>query len=445
MGPGARKKQVQKFNRTYGLALGAWILVGCASATNTGFVPAFNSQEGQLLTTPVALVNATEDQLQADVSNQNRLLTYAAQVAGNLDIYLQSAEPGKEPKRLTEHSTDDTSPVFTADSKKIVWVSKRADVKGDIWIMNTDGGGQRKLTSRQSADSTPVCHPDGNQIYFTSRPKNKRQPGIYKIDLEGGVVTEVIEHGWDPTISQDGQYIAFVSLEPGENIPKLYLHSLKTQTTHPITQSLYPEGLPTFVSRPDGREDLIFVRFVDDINQDGSIDANDTPSLWSLPFNDRTRSSGPPVTPKPLTPVIDGEIFVRPGDAWLVYTASGVGDLDIFALPFDGMLAPETKGEVLLQAARTEPQPALRRFMLRHIIATHPHLSVQAHQLLAREYVHIGSMELAIDILKRARDLTQNEMQGWIITLDIAALELQKTGQREFTANRRTQRGSPQN
>ncbi len=417
---------MQRFSKQYLFGFFALCLGGCSTSLTTQFAPAFSQKDGQFLTTPVPLVNATEDQLQPSVSQTNNQLAYAAQVAGNLDIYLQSSEPGTEPLRLTQHSTDDTSPVFTYDSKQIVWVSKRADVKGDIWIMDADGKNQRKLTSRDTADSTPVCHPNGHHIYFTSRSKTKREPGIRTIDLKSGIEEDLIDHGWDPTISRDGRYMAYVSVEPGEKIPRLYLRDLVEKRAHPITQSMYPEGLPAFITRPDGREELIFVRFVDDINGDGAIDANDTPSLWSIPFKEEVKRRGPPLSPKPLTPVMDGEIFVRPGDAWLVYTASGIGDLDIFALPFDGMLAPDINAGALLQAATTEPQPALRRFMLRHIIATHPELSVKAYRILAKEYSHIGSVDLAIDILNRARGLSQNEIEGWILTIDIAQLQLQK-------------------
>lgn len=370
------------------------------------------------------MVTATEDQLQPSISKNNHQLVYAARVAGNLDIYLKSAAKGDAAERLTEHSTDDTSPVFSPDAQSIIWVSKRADVKGDLWVMNLNGGGQRKLTSRATADSSPAFHPDGQHVFFTSKLKQKRRPGIQKLNLDTMTSEVIVERGWDPTISRDGTAMVYVTVEPGEAIPRLYQRHLKTGATRAMTQTVYAEGLPTFVSRPNGVEELIFVRFVDDINGDGNIDANDTPSLWSIPYHPNVQAAGPPPSARPLTPVLDGEIFVRPGDAWLVYTAAGLGDLDIFALPFDGMLSPELDPKMLLSAAATEPQPALRRFMLRHIIATAPSLSAQAYTLLANEYVHVGSTGLAIAILKKARELNQDKLDAWLLTLDISELEL---------------------
>ncbi|MBT6435038.1 MAG: tetratricopeptide repeat protein, partial [Deltaproteobacteria bacterium] len=410
--------------KVYSLALLTSCFAGCSSTTASTFAPAFDKKSSSYLTQPVPMVTATEDQLQPSISKSNHQLVYAARVAGNLDIYLKSASQADAASRLTEHSTDDTSPVFSPDAQSIIWVSKRADVKGDLWIMNRKGGAQRKLTTRDTADSSPVFHPDGEHVFFTSKSKRARRPGIRKLNLSSMHSELVEKNGWDPTISADGSTMVYVAMEPGEGLPRLYQRNLETGSTRPMTQTVYAEGLPTFVMRPTGVEELVFVRFVDDINGDGSIDANDTPSLWSIPYHREPQSAGPPPPARPLTPVMDGEIFVRPGDAWLVYTAAGIGDLDIFALPFDGMLSPQLDPKMLLSAATTEPQPALRRFMLRHIIATAPELSAQAYTLLAAEYVHVGSTALAIRILNKARELNNDKVGAWLLTLDIKELEL---------------------
>lgn len=370
------------------------------------------------------MVTATEDQLQPSISKNNHHLVYAARVAGNLDIYLKSASEAAAAERLTEHSTDDTSPVFSPDGQSIVWVSKRADVKGDLWIMNRSGGKQRQLTTRSTADSAPTFHPDGEHVFFTSKQKRSRRPGIQKINLNTLQSEEVVERGWDPTLSADGTTMVYVTVPDGETLPRLFQRNLIMGVSRPITQTIYPEGLPAFITRPTGEEELIFVRFVDDMNGDGDVDANDTPSLWSMPYHPEAQGVGVPPPARPLTPVLDGEIFVRPGDAWLVYTASGLGDLDIFALPFDGMLSPEIDPEALLAAATTEPQPALRRFMLRHIIATAPKLSDQAYTLLANEYFYAGSTTFAINILKKAMAFTQDDTNRWLLKLDIQEFEL---------------------
>ena len=145
--------------KAYGLALIASILAGCSSAAVPSFAPSFDKKNASYLTQPVAMVTATEDQLQPSISKNNHHLVYAARVAGNLDIYLKSASEAAAAERLTEHSTDDTSPVFSPDGQSIVWVSKRADVKGDLWIMNRSGGKQRQLTTRSTADSNAMGSP----------------------------------------------------------------------------------------------------------------------------------------------------------------------------------------------------------------------------------------------------------------------------------------------
>ena len=41
--------------------------------------------------------------------------------------------------------------------------------KGDIYVVGTQGGRARQVTSNPAYDSDPVWTPDGKQLYFTAR------------------------------------------------------------------------------------------------------------------------------------------------------------------------------------------------------------------------------------------------------------------------------------
>jgi Tol biopolymer transport system component len=58
---------------------------------------------------------------------------------------------------------------FSKDGKKLVYVSTRADKKGEIWVMNPDGGRKTRLMERsETYDYFPCWSPDGKYIAFNS-------------------------------------------------------------------------------------------------------------------------------------------------------------------------------------------------------------------------------------------------------------------------------------
>ena len=64
---------------------------------------------------------------------------------------------------------DDAMPDFSPDGRRIVFTSNR-DRQGEIYVMNRNGSGQRRLTTRPGDDFLPRFSPDGTQIAFVSLP-----------------------------------------------------------------------------------------------------------------------------------------------------------------------------------------------------------------------------------------------------------------------------------
>jgi Tol biopolymer transport system component len=64
---------------------------------------------------------------------------------------------------------DDSMPDFSADGRRIVFTSNR-DQQGEIYVMNADGSGQKRLTRRAGDDWAPRFSPDGQRISFTQLP-----------------------------------------------------------------------------------------------------------------------------------------------------------------------------------------------------------------------------------------------------------------------------------
>lgn len=80
-------------------------------------------------------------------------------------------------------------PRFSPDGQKIVYVSHKADGKGDIWTMNPDGSNQQRITERDEAyDYFPSWSPDGKQVVFCSNLKSayagKGDWALYLVSVE---------------------------------------------------------------------------------------------------------------------------------------------------------------------------------------------------------------------------------------------------------------------
>src|SRR5664279_3726046 len=70
--------------------------------------------------------------------------------------------------RLTQSSAIDTAPCYSPDGRSIIFESDRQGSQ-QLFVMNTDGSGQRRITFGDGSYSTPVWSPRGDLIAFTKR------------------------------------------------------------------------------------------------------------------------------------------------------------------------------------------------------------------------------------------------------------------------------------
>ena len=64
---------------------------------------------------------------------------------------------------------DDSMPDFSPDGRRIAFTSNR-DQQGEIYVMNANGTGQKRLTRRPGDDWAPDVSPDGRRIVFMQLP-----------------------------------------------------------------------------------------------------------------------------------------------------------------------------------------------------------------------------------------------------------------------------------
>lgn len=144
-------------------------------------------------------------------------------VVGEIVVASSRAGPGKYQlysaersnlAQLTKLSADTASasdPAFAPDGSRIAFVSLR-DGNAEIYVMNADGSGSTRVTNDPLTDGRPSFTPDGQTIVFhSSRTAGKQQ--IWSVSVDGTGLTQLTRDSVNasPTVSPDGQIIAYVS------------------------------------------------------------------------------------------------------------------------------------------------------------------------------------------------------------------------------------------
>jgi Tol biopolymer transport system component len=94
---------------------------------------------------------------------------------------------------------------------RMVWASLK-DLNLELYLRDSDGSNEIRLTNNPARDWFPAWSPDGKQIAFCSDREGNEN--IYVMDIEGGEPRRLTDNPADdlrPIWSQDGQQIAFVN------------------------------------------------------------------------------------------------------------------------------------------------------------------------------------------------------------------------------------------
>ncbi|MDP7039889.1 MAG: tetratricopeptide repeat protein [Myxococcota bacterium] len=368
--------------------------------------------------TPVVEAIA-DDILPVTHPRKGNILIYVSSSKGNMDLYKKDLKTNKT-WQLTTHPTDDTEPSFSPDGQWLAWTSQKNDVKGDIWIMKSDGSKAQKLTHRQMAEYAPIWGPQGKYIYFVAQANARSGQRIERIDLKTKKRDVIIEQGWAPTLMQKKPVLIYFK-KSTTPFPQIVAHNILTSQERILTSGttidLYPRVLPY-----KNNEHLVFSRYVDDHNDDGIVSKQDKASLWSIPLTQKVLSLEIFPTAIPLTPGEKDAFFPCANEYSLFFTRKGLNGFDIVRLPLGGLLNPNFSLKTLLQRVREIENPLRRKFILRVVLAQNPDYGPRAHYELAREYVEREKYIDAIDELQKAKTQTKNEVFNAINKLEILRL-----------------------
>jgi TolB protein len=223
----------------------------------------------------------------AELAGQQLLVTSVR--TGDTEVFLATPATGDMVNLTRSPKSEDRYPCWSPDARHVAFSSDREHAT-NLWIMNIDGSGVRRLLTTPGVCYMPSWRrtPAGERIVFGL---HGTKPEMASIRPDGKDL-RILGEGHDPTLSPDGRSICYTGHPPeggvtvyvmdwnGENKRRVVAGTSKVGATFP---NWSPDGKQIVYSFPVGEALELFV-----INADGTgnrqltqLGKVATPAAWS--------------------------------------------------------------------------------------------------------------------------------------------------------------------
>ena len=137
------------------------------------------------------------------------------------DIYVVSVAGGAR-HALTDAPEQEYFPALAPNGRRIAYV-RDAEPDPQVWLMNADGSGQRQLTFSAGEKLRPVWSPDGKRLAFMVWNRSRCEPeivlwcpstDIWAVNADGPGERKLAGDAMQPSWSRDGRRLLFQDFEP---------------------------------------------------------------------------------------------------------------------------------------------------------------------------------------------------------------------------------------
>jgi TolB protein len=165
------------------------------------------------------------------------------------------ADPATPEFRMDVHRAADAVVEWATGQRGIaatrIVFTRAVDGGSDLYTVDSDGHGLRRLTHDAGIALSPAWSPDGRRVAFMSYREG--DPAIYELDVETGVVRRLVDTpGLDmtPAYAPDGRTLAFAGTV--DDHTEIFLYDLErrcclrrltfTRSGHALSPSFAPDG-----------------------------------------------------------------------------------------------------------------------------------------------------------------------------------------------------------
>lgn len=195
---------------------------------------------------PQILLESSEPLMSPRWSADGRRIAYVSFEDKNSAVYIQDVFTGQR-RKVASNPGINSAPAWSPDGKRLALTLSK-DGNPEIYLLHIDSDLLQRITNNPAIDTEPVWSPDGKKIYFTS--DRGGGPQIYAVTVDGGSTQRVTYEGAynaRPAISPDGKKLATV--RGGGGAFRIAVTDLQTGNSRVLTNAQLDES-PSFA--PNG-------------------------------------------------------------------------------------------------------------------------------------------------------------------------------------------------